>query len=625
MSIRSLITEVFKHGIVSSIEERSIPRGAASSSLNWLTMGDKIELRRGMEFLGDVSQNAGSGKATGLKKATDALGVEVLFYTYGQKLKYFDRDTSEWVEVGSDLLGADADGEEISLEEYVTNAGNQVWVNSPKCAGYFKIMTANPGSAVDQYSSSKNYKGHIKIDTNSTFLWRRPTDKTGLYRSYIDSQTYTTVSAEALTDVSTGTLAFKGSGAKRTCFGVQITVTGSGQVFTDDYAGTLTGDQGGTGTINYATGAYTTDDTGAGTVDYQWEDSTNGGIADFTGSTAGTGATYRQDEGGGPLQSVASYNNVYYCLHERKTWALTLAIDDTPSGTSNVPYRERVGIPSTRARVESGDGIYYIDTVSGQDPAVRLLTYDRSGSAQVIPLNVSKNIDLNDFAFDQACGYEFGDFTLFGCRTTNSTVNNRTLCYNRVWKSWDLLDYAVNAFDVYDGALHGADALTDNVAVLFSGYADDDAVITNSWEGKLDDLDIEGLKKTKQLRLRGEIAIDQALEVSLSFDNGPYVEIGGTDNDDGTHTYAIEGQGTYVDRTQRVTVGPLTLGRGEVGGGSDGFDAYIYERIFKIGADKFDSVKIRFRAKKVGYVSVSRYEYWDIRFKGKKAPRKYRG
>lgn len=628
MSLRSIITEVFKYGIVDTLEERSIPRGAASRSLNWLTMGDHIELRPGMRFLGTLSQQTTTDKATGLRKATNAAGVEVLFYTYGQKLKYYDRSTEEWVEAGTDLLGAAADGEEISLAEYVTNAGNQMWLNSPNCAGLFKIMTANPGDPVDQYDAAKNYAGHIKIDTNAMFLWRRPKDKTGLYRSYIDSQTYTTVSSEALASVATGTLAFKGSGAKRTCFGVEITVTGSGQVFTDNYDGTLTGDDGGTGTINYATGAYTTDDTGAGTADYQWEDSTNGGIADFTGSAAGTGVIFRQDEGGGPLQAVPSYDNVYYCMHQRKTWALTLAIDDTPSGTSNVPYRELVGIPSTRAFAESGDGIYYIDKTSGSDPAVRLLTYDRSGSAQVIPVNVSKNIDLNELEFDQACGAEFGDFVLFGCRRTGSPVNDRTLCYNRKWKAWDLLDYAPTCFEVYDGALHCGDAYTPNVLELFSGFADDDSPITNYWEGKLDELDIAGLKKTKQLRVRGMIGIDQAIEVSLAVDNGPFIEIGGEDtvvDGENVHTYAIEGQGSYVDRTQRVTVGPLTLGRGEVGGGSNGFTAYPYERTFKIGLDKFDAVKIRFRAMKVGYASVSRHEYWDVRFKGKKVPRKYRG
>lgn len=628
MSIRSIVTKIFKYGVIDTIEDRKIPRGAASRSLNWLTMGDSIELRRGFSFLGDASLQSGDGEATGLKKVTNSLSVEVLYYTYGQKVKYFNETTDEWVEVGTDLLGVAADGEEITLDEYVTLAGNQLWINSPNCAGLFKIMTANPGSAKDNYDSTKNYKGYIKIDTNSMFLWRTNKDKTGVYRSYIDSQNYTTVTAEAIGGA--GSLTYTGTLAaitgKRTAFAV--TFTDGTETFTDDYAGNLTGSLGGTGTINYTTGAYsiTFNAVAAGSVTstYQWEDATNGGIADFTGSAAGTGVIFRQDEGGGAVQNINSYNNVYYCMHEKKTWALTLAIDDTPSGTSNVPYRENVGIPNLRASVETGDGIYYIDKTTGQDPTVRRLTYDRSGSQQVIPIALSNNINLNDYEFDNSAGFEFGDYVLFACRTSSSAKNNRVLLYNRVWKSWDVLDYAVNCFEIYNGALYAGDSLSSNVMELFSGISDDEANIANYWEGKLDEQDIAELKKSKKLRLRGTIAQNQKLKVSLSIDNGAFVEVGSTDVGD-VHTYAIEGTADYVDRTQRVSVGPQTLGRGMIGGGSDGLEAYFFERLFHIPADKYDAVKIRLEAMEIGFVSVSLHEFWDLRRKGRKVPRRYRG
>jgi hypothetical protein len=630
MSIRTLATKIFKYGIIDTLEDRKIPRGAASASLNWQTFGDHVELRRGFAFLGDSSLVVGSGRVSGLKRASNALQVEVLFYTYGTKLKYFDEATQEWIENGSDRLGAAADNEDISLEEYVTNHGNQVWVNSPNIANFFKVMTANPESASPQYSGSKNYKGHIKIDTNSTFLWGRKEDKTGIYRSYIDSLNSTTVTAEAIGSSGsltyTGTLAFISGNPQRTCFAV--TFTDGTENFTDNYAGTLTGSAGGTGTINYATGAYSITfaalAAGSVTATYQWEDAQNGGIADFTGSAAGTGVIFRQDEGGGPVQNVSSYNNVYYCLHTKKTWALTLAIDDTPTGTSNVPYRENVGIPNLRASVETGDGIYYVDKVTGDDPAVRLLTYDRSGSQQVIPIEMTKNLDLNAYEFDQAAGFEYGDLILFACRRSSSAKNDRVLVYNRIWKSWDILDYAVSCFEIYNGALMGGDSLSSNVMTLFSGLTDDDAEIANFWEGKLDDFDLEGLKRTKKLRLRGAIGIDQKLKVSLSLDGAPFVEVGGSDSG-GVHTYAIEGTGSYVNRSQRVTVGSQTLGRGEIGGGGDGIEAYEYERLFSVGLGKFDSVKIRLEAVAIGYVSSSLQEPWDIRYKGKKVPRAYRG
>lgn len=634
--MRSVSVKIFKEGTIDSLEARAIPRGAASRSLNWLTMGDHIELRRGFSFMGDTSQQSGTGKVTGLKKCTNAAQVEVLFYTYGQKCKYYDEATDEFIEVGSDLLGAAADGEDISLEEYVTNAGNQMWLNSPNCAGFFKIMTANPGSAKDHYDSSKNYKGHIKIDTNACFLWGRTSDKTGVYRSYIDELNSTTVTAEAIG--ASGSLTYTGTlaaiAAKRTVFAV--TFTDGTETFSDNYDGTLTGSLGGTGTINYTTGAYsiTFNSVAAGSVTstYQWENATNNGIADFTKSAtrlAGEGAIFRQDEGGGPVQNIKSYNNVYYCLHTKKAWALTLAIDDTPADTSNLPYRQNVGIPNLRASVETGEGIYYIDKTSSEDPAVRLLTYDRSGSQQVIPVPLSNNINLNDYEFDQAATFAWGDLRLFSCRRSSSTKNDRTLCYNRVWKSWDVLDYAVSVFDIYNGALLGGDSFSNNVATLFDGLADDDANIANHWEGSLDDMAVEGLKKSKRLRLAGNIGPDQKLKVSLSIDGGAFVEIGGSDEDDGaggtTHTYAIQGNGAYVSRSSRVSIGPVTLGRGEIGGGGDGLEAYAYDREFSISTGSFDRAMIRFEAIDVGYVSVSEYTHNDLRFKGSKAPRQFRG
>lgn len=634
MTVRSLTVENFKHGTIDSIEPRSIPRGAASKSLNWLTQGDHIELRRGYRYLGDSSKQEGEGKCTGLRKTTNVNGLEELWYTYGQKLKYFDTSTEEFVEVGTDLLGTDADGEDISLEEYVTNSGYQLWVCSPNCAGIFKVMVANKASK-DMYDSTKNYKGRINIDTNSMFLWSRNDDKTGVYRSYIDAQNFSTVTAESLGTGNGSTKAFSGTlasiAAKRTVFG--IVIQDSVETFTDNHDGTLTGDQGGTGTINYSTGAYevtfNTAPVGSDPItgDYQYEDSTNNGIADFTKSSprqAGQGAIFRQDEGGGDLQNILSFKNIYYCFHKVKTWALQLAIDDTPADTSNLPYREHVGIPNHRAAVETGDGIYYIDDTSGEDIKVRLLAYDTAGSDEVVPVPVSNNLNLNDYRFDQAAAFEWGDFVLFACRLSSSDKNDRVLVYNKVWKAWDILDYAVSVFEEYNGVLHGGDALSDNVMELFSGYDDDESEIPNYWEGNLDDFGIDGLTKTKRLRLAGLIDKEQKLKFSLSVNNGPFVEVGNSVDGNGDHVYAIEGGGDYVETSQAVTIGPLTLGRGEIGGGGSG-ESYYYEREFKLGLDKHDTVMLRVEAMGLGFASLSRASYRDIRFKGNKVPRKYRG
>lgn len=625
--------ENFKYGVINSLLAKTIPRGSASDSLNWLTRGDRMELRRGFKFLGDSSLNTGVGRATGIKKTTNALGVEILWGTYASKLKYFDRTTEEWIENGTDLLGTAANDEDISLEEYVCPAGNQLWVNSPNCAGLFKIMIANPTGSADQYVAGTNYKGHIRIDTSRMLLFLRTADATGIYGSYVDTQGYTTVTAEAIgaagSKTYTGTLAFKTAGARRTCFA--ITFTDGTETFSDNYNGTLTGTLGGTGTINYMTGAYSISFNGVAvgsvTSTYQWEDSTADGIADFgksTPRTAGQGFYFSQAEGGGDIKTIHSYKDVYYCFHLKKTWALTITATDT--NASNLPYREKVGIPNLRAAVSTGEGIYFIDDSDKNDTKARLLTYDTSGSQQVIPIAISNNLDLNDYYFNKAVAYEWGNYLLFACRykePSSGTKNNRTLVYSKLWKSWDILDYAVSCFETYDGALMAGDSMTSNFMELFSGFDDDDSSIPNYWISNEDDLDIEGLKKTKKFKIAGEIGPEQKLKVSISTDGGGFVEVGGSDND-GVHTYAIEGSGDYVDKGQKINVGAVTLGKKEVGGGSEGVTAYYYEKLFSLGLDKFESISVQVEAVGLGYASFSLLNFWDIRRKSIKVPAKYR-
>jgi hypothetical protein len=648
----NLPTDVFKTGLVTTIEAKAIPRGAAQSSLNWMTKGDRIELRRGCDFIGDASVNNGVGKATGLRKVTLNNGNDRIFGTYGKKLKWYDDvTTNEWVEIGSDLLGnnvVNTDGigiESISLEEYVGLAGNQLFINSSNISGYYKIMVANPTSYTDMYDSSKNWKGLIKIDTNRTLLWQRIQDQTGIYGSRIDAQAYTTVSAEVLgtgngaQTTFTGTLAFKGANPKNTAFG--ISVTDGVETFRDDYNGTLIGSLGGTGTINYTTGAISVTFNTAVTnltnitVSYQHEDSNNTGISDFTKSTprqAAQGFVIRQDEGGGKTQKIATYNNIYYCFHVKRTWTLTLSADD--SDVSNQPYRHHVGIPNDRAAVDTGEGIYYIDETDENDTKVRRLTYDTNGSQQVIPVALSNNININDYTFDQGACTKYGDLAFFAGRLKTSTVNNRVLVYNILFKSWDVYDWCVTCFDTYNGSLIAGDSLSNNFSKLFTGLSDFDSPIVNHWIGKLDDLDIDGLKKTKKFKVGGLIGPDQSLKFSVSIDNGPYVEIRnatdiartGTDPDDLNRVFhLVEGDGTYVDRGNRVNVGPQTLGRGEIGGGGDGIEAYNYEREISFPFDKFETVSVMIEATRIGFASVSLYAHNDIRFKGKKVPRKYRG
>ncbi|QGH73115.1 MAG: stabilization protein [Podoviridae sp. ctviO18] len=615
----------FKYGTIDTIEDYSIPHGAASRSLGWLTQGDHIELMRGRLLLG--TENTGAGRVSGIHVGEKSDGTQVLFHSYARKLKYYDTVTEDHIELSSNflpaaVLGADGLSEDISWASYTSLAGYQVWINSPN-GDYAKIMTANPGDVYTQYLNTKNLKGHIKIGQNRTWLFDRglsgspsQKDRTAPYGSYIDTATYTTVTAEALGDVASGTLAFKAGGARRTCFAVSITHTGSGEVYTDDYKGVLTGSAGGTGTINYSTGAFTTNRSGAGTVDYQWEDSTNNGIADFTKSatrTAGQGFVFRQDDGGSPLLGIFSYKHIEYCIHRVKAWILELTATDT--NATNLIFRHKVGIPNMGAAVATGDGIYYVDDVDETDPQIRLLTYDLTGSGEVVPVSISLNIDLSGYRFNKAKVFEYGDFILVACRLSTSTINNRVLVYNRIWKSWDVLPIFASCFAIYNGVCIVGDSGSNNVYEIFSGLDDDDSIIENSWEGALSNIQIEELKKTKRFIVEGEIGPDQIIEVSIDYDGSGYALLG-----------TIEGDGSYVDKSQSVNVGALTMGRGEIGGGGgDGaIPAWHYKREFHLDSSSYERIKVKYEAIQIGWASVSGETYKDIRRKGNRMASKYR-
>jgi hypothetical protein len=290
---------------------------------------------------------------------------------------------------------------EVTYANYSSLSGTSMFINGPD--GYWKVMTANPGSPIDVYDAARNFKGYILIDRGRTILWNRDKDKTGLYGSWIDRQNstvYTTVSAEAVgasgSTNYTGTLAFKAGGAKRNAFGTTFTaLTGAGQeTFVDNIDGTVTSNLGGTGTINYATGAYNITfanvTTGAATATYQWEDATQKGVADFTFSSTrvtGEGFQFPQDEGGDAILSVQiGQDGAYYSMKSNSAYRLELDADD--AGATNEVYRKEMGLPYFRACISTSKGIFFINTANPTDPTMMLLQtqQDRAGCGTCDPL-----------------------------------------------------------------------------------------------------------------------------------------------------------------------------------------------------------------------------------------------
>lgn len=603
----------FTKGLVTRVEDFSIPEDAASASLNWLTLGDKIELSGGYRVIGTEN---GAGKITGLKVGEKVNGDKMALRTRGQKLEYYNTATSDWVEIGSNLLGSAADGEDTSIEFYTSLAGYQAWVSSPN-SGLFKVMLAN-AAAKDMYDATENFKGYLLSQNGRLLLWYRLNNKNYLYGSYKDVQNtavYTTVSGEAVgaggsTNYS-GTLA--AVTGKRTCFGV--TITDGTTTLTDDKNGAFTG--AGTGTINYATGAYdvtfTNPTVGSVTASYQWEDSTEKGLADFTFSSTrlATEGFFLPQPTGGDLLNVSAYRTEFYCLHETNAWLFSMPVDDL--SPTNQVFRENIGLSSARAAVPTGDGIYYIDTANPSQPRFKLLTLGGNNNDQVVPIEFSFNVDLSGYDFSAGVGYKWGDYIIFEGKTADSAVNNRMFAFHAAYKTFDVLDYRANCLADYTGDLWAGEPTTDNVTQLFYGHTANGSIIPNHWEGKLSQLEVDELKKFKRFSVRGFIGSGQSIKISLAYDNGAFQEIG-----------TIDGDGDYVNRSVVGLVGATMVGVDEVGGGSSGIDASPYVREFRVRSRKFDKVKVRVEAMNVGYASVTELAFSDIQTYGQRNLTRFR-
>lgn len=616
-------TKNFKIGTVNSLEPESIPDGAASDSLNWLTKGDRIELVPGYSIVGDDDET--DGRVSGLHVAERPDGTLIPFKSHGRKIKTYDAENDEWAEIGSDAIPAAAEDDDISMSDYSPPAGNQLWLNSPNL-GPQKVMVATPSALIDQYDSSKNFKGRMRVKDARSLLWYRNEDKTGVYGSWVDARNYTTVTAESIgtgdgvDKTFSGTLAFKGGGAKRTCFGVEI--TDGVETFTDDFNGNLVGSAGGTGTIDYGTGAYAVEFEAAPanaaplTADYQWEDATDEGVADFSKSTprqAGQGFVFPQDAGGGPIQAALSFNLVDYCLHLRKTWALFLSDDDTDA-TNNV-FREKVGIPNHRAACATDRGIYAIDTSDPEDPKFVLITLER-GSTEVVPIDISEKLNLTDFRFDKGVVGKEGNLVLFAGRHKSSVENDTLWVLDTRFGSYDRIRRHVACFgnQTYDGEILVGDSLSNNVLKLFDGWSNDGVLAENYWIGRLTDHEIRELKKTRRLVVEGQIGPDQVIQVDADMGTGEFVNVG-----------EIRGNGPYVDAAKDGTIGSPEIGEYQIGGaalGSTPRGRYVRELRFRLG--KYRRVRLRFRATGIGYASVSYYAHKDITRFEDRVPKKYR-
>lgn len=614
-------------GLVTNVSDsKELEPGVAISAKNWLTgpYGDHIELRPGTKLLGQT-RRTGAGKVTGMGVGVRSNGTQVLHFSFLRKILYYDAAADDTTEVSTaNILPAAASGEDISFSYYSNIAGAFMYASSPNSSIY-KIPVANPGSVKDQ--ASADFRGKLLIKQNRSFLWDRKStsgqlDKTGLNLSYIDKtlySAYTQVTGEAY-GTGNGVLqtfahTLAAVTATRTAF--SVTVTDGTETFLDDKSGGMVGSLGGTGTVNYATGAVSVTfasppaNLQAITTGYYWEDPNSQGVTDFSFSatrTAGQGNYYRQDDGGGNLMSVMSFNGTEYCFHLLKTWALKIGLDDT--GATNLIYRARLGIPYWRAAFEASDGVVYLDYADKEHPTVKRLHFP-DGSTEVVPESLSDTLNLSAYAFDYAVIFEYGNYYLLCCQEKVNGVanpyNSVMFAYNKIGKTWDQLDYYAACLAILNGKLEAGDSISNNVFELFSGFDDDGQVIDNYWISNLLNLGAEGKKRVYRFEIDGYINVDQTIEIYLAYDNGSFTKVG-----------QIDGTGSYVDLSLGTMVGSTTVGQ-DVIGSSGTANAYHFKREFTVASDIFEYVQVKLVATEVGAAQANYLRFKDIRYKGRKA------
>ncbi len=611
---------------------------------NWLTFTNNrgIELRRGSALLGQTKID-GVGKISGLGVGTLFSGVQVPFFSYARKIKYYDADTDDTTEIGVNTIPAAADGEDAYIQPYQNLAGSFMYVTSPNSTG-FKIPVSAPGSAVNQ--SLTTYKGFLKFGQSRGFLFRRNGTTAGnrdlmtLYVSKVDkvalSQYPAQVTGENLGTGDGVTLTFTDtlaqiSGARTAMF---VTATDGVESFTDDRDGNMVGSAGGTGTINYATGAisltFAAAPAGAQAITgtYYYEDATSGGILDFTISNpaarvAGEGNLFPQFDGGGHLNSVFPLSTVFYCFHEHKTWQVSIPVDDesgTDSISTNLPFREKMGVTSPYGVFGGEKGVYFTNTADPNKPEFMRLELFAGATAQYVaqPKLLSEDIDFSAYAFGKNVVHEWNEFIFNCCQQVRNGAtddfNSLMFALNKKNGAWDVLDYPVSRLAGWTGGLLGGDSVSNNVYTLFSGWDDSGVPIANYWTSGQTDLKVRGTKRFTRFVVEGLIQRSQRYSVQMSFDGGDWVE-----------AEIIDGTGSYVDSSTSIAVGSNTVGSKIAGGGATVF-ANPYRHEFKVQSPRFRYVRVRFEACALsedlsntepggGYVSIHSYSFKDIRQK----------
>lgn len=609
---------VFSKGVHNLLDSEIIPTEAASDANNWFGQDGRIKLVNGKVRIGDAGV---AGNATGEIFGFKADGTKVHFRKIGTKIQYLNSST--WTDIITGLTST----ADYSFSNYASIAGTFTFACGVD--GLYKIHTANPGSYVDMYDSTKNFKGKAIIDKGRMLMWDLANDKTAVRGSKIDiSSGDTTVTNEVLgtgdgvTTVFTGTLAFKAGNAKNTCYDVAINTNPSGVTAQDNNVGLIIasgGTSGPTGTINYMTGAYSLTYPTAPAVatqvraTYVHQNTNTAGITNFTYTgvrLAGEGFRIPQDEGGDAILSVLIGTNGYYSMKSQSSYLFS--IDTTDLVLENNIYRKELGLPSWRAAISSGKGIIFMNSANPEKPEMTILQKNTTGDS-VEPFTLFPHFAFSNYDYDDCTIDTYERYVLVACKTSGADNNDTILLCDIDNATVDITSYQARTFARNNGDLFIGSSVTEDIYQLYNGYDDDGFAISNFWIGKAETWGIEDLKKYRKIRLKGRIQPEQSYAVYINYDNSGFQIIG-----------TVVGSGSYVDTSSPQTIGSNMIGESQVGGDatSDIYPYYLEIRLKKV--PKFRNRQMKFVALGIGYVDIdSQLDIEIDQYEGK-LPSRYR-
>lgn len=376
------------------------------------------------------------------------------------------------------------------------------------------------------------------------------------------------------------------------------------EYFTDDQNGTLTSNNGGTGTINYGTGAisltFNTAPLNGTTIValyWYWQPLTGVEyfIPDSTLKDNVSAEFFRQRDGGGYLQCVQPFGGSNYCFHTYRTWVETTAPDASSSDT-NIPYRNNIGTQFYKGAWPTGDGIIFLDYSIPAHPKFQQLAIAPNTTYQTIePFDLGKAIDFSIYAFDYVNVMLFDHYYLICCQSqvngSKRTFNDTVFLYDSRSGYWSRLDYPVSALAQYNGTLLGGLSISPNVYTLFSGYDDDGSPIDNYWLSKVENLSFSGLKTTQRFVIRGLMQTAQTLQIYIAYDYGSF-----------TLVKTINGTDSCVSQGNPQLIGNNTIGSNFVGGGI--IYANPFELDFNLASPAYQYIQIKLVATGLGYIEI---------------------